>query len=164
MNWKTAAAFALGFAALTVGPAHPQDASEASAQKFLNIHAMGFAPDGFSASINNSWDVGMYGTPDAPCANASVNLPNGAVIKKLVMWVRASATGYPTIQLIRTRLQTGDRQKIADFATKDHSDTRKAFDIPLRPKMTTVDNSLFWYSVGVCVKDTSNFYGIRIIY
>ncbi len=136
---------------------------------YLNVNAMAFAADGFepAQSMINSWGEGiMSQTSYAPCFNAGVNLPHGAVVTKVTMWSTSTDNEYPKIWLKRIKLSDNASEDIAALIATDTSETRKSFNVPLVPASATINTVQYWYALAGCVSGNaaSVFHGVRITY
>lgn len=100
------------------------------------------------------------------CFNTGVNLPNGATVTALTVWIASGASTDPNFVLLRRDLGTGNADVLLNHvAVHDDSTTRTAhiFKFANNPG-AKVDNT-HTFAFAVCLLDATNFFlGGRIAY
>jgi hypothetical protein len=108
---------------------------------------------------------GYLGSATGACFNTGVNLPNGAKMTDFTMRYSAQNAQNVAAYLFRTRASDGVSTVIGQLVASDTNGTRQTANDNLPgTAVSTVNNSTYVYSVGVCVQTGGLYYNGRITY
>ncbi|HSJ41606.1 MAG TPA: hypothetical protein VK955_11190, partial [Xanthobacteraceae bacterium] len=122
---------ALSMSSLTwagIEPAHADKASSAPKNGFVTIDHMAMTPDGDTQKYFNKWSDGLLAVENA-CFNTAVNLPDGATVVDMTVYVKSGPNTDPDVYLQRHKLSDGFTENVAFDTIKSDSGRRKAGSI-----------------------------------
>jgi hypothetical protein len=136
---------------------------------FFTLHPAAFAPNAdVAVHYSNQWprpNLIPTSDGDIACLNAGINLPQGAIIRDITVWM-TSNTGKSGFTVFRTNLGDGGHANLVEKTDTDTSGMRMAVPLPVPPN--AVDNSVYAYGIGICLVMAFNksdvFHGARITY
>jgi hypothetical protein len=135
---------------------------------YYSLSPLHFAPgDGGSAnSYETPWPQYLRTFGSNACFNTGLNLPQGAVITSYQTWYSTDLNGSVDAYLFRTNLTDGSFSTITRLLSTNTTQNRTTMKLNVTPaSLATVNNAIFAYSVGFCLKSPSaRYYGGRVNY
>jgi hypothetical protein len=138
---------------------------------YYSISALNLGPRDFQSATNYTIDFteGSLATigGGTACFSTGVNLPNGAVVRRLVVWFASSdaVVNGPTVRLNRYALSNGAIQSlVAPSQLVSDTGDRLAAAFNVSSSFATVNNATHAYGLGVCLNTGDGFYQARIDY
>jgi hypothetical protein len=135
---------------------------------YYPISALGMSPDSNDSAdaYFTSYNDGTIISNGATCFNTGLNLPNGAVVRRLVVWYSSDggAGEEPNVRLRRYALSDGSHQDIVPTTDlTDNSDARVAIAFNVSSN-AIINNATHAYGLGVCLDDGGRFFEARVDY
>lgn len=133
---------------------------------YFGISPMAMAPDGTGAADDFSitWSDGLTSASNN-CFNTGVNLPQGATITALRVYLQSAGTSDVFVRLVYSELAGNSGDLVSQTIANDTA-TRVGATIVVPDSMPqrVVDNVNIVYGLGVCVGPGDVFYGARVNY
>jgi hypothetical protein len=137
---------------------------------YLTIDAVAMAP------MNTAAAASYFNHPGGPlenfssdlnCFGTGVNLPQGATITALILWLSDSGAPPESLSAYLDRRMLGDGT-FSLLAQKeefgDGTGARRSYAISVAPAAAKVSNKLYSYSFRVCLNLNDTFHTARITY
>ncbi len=137
---------------------------------YFGIPAAAFTPNSlFDDYVNTGKSIQAYSS-NVTCFSAPVNLPDGALMSKLVVWYSSLAGwGSFSVGLVRNKLSDGSDEAILSKQPVTTNDVYQQASFTITgASLRTIDNARYVYRMDMCVSGASTidpkFYSARITY
>jgi len=131
---------------------------------FFTIDPMALSADTDSRTYTTDYQNGnISGTG---CFNTGVNLPNGAIVTALTVWIASGAGTDPNFVLLRRDLGTGNADVLLNHVNvHDDSTARTAHIFKFANNTGVKADNTHTFAFAVCLPDATNFFlGARVAY
>jgi hypothetical protein len=133
---------------------------------YLSIHPMSLAPASSgtvsgSGYFQNGISLRLLG---AGCFSTGLNLPQGAIVRRVELYYRSSTDFDPSFYLYRTKPGIDTHDLLIGVTGMEDSGLPKSMVVPVARNLAVVKNDIYLYGFAVCMGKQDVFDGARIIY
>jgi hypothetical protein len=147
-----AALVGLTIAAIAVTPAQSLES--------LSLSPLGFAPH--SSTSTNNYFINFMGQIEGQgCFTTAVHLPDGAKVKRIIVYYTKTSDGGMFIDFAVTKFSNGKVKYPVQETVLEKSTERAELVFPVS---SWINNTKKFYGFGVCILDGDTFNGALIRY